>query len=122
MHRVLAMAASADNEVVNSMTTTIEVLQYTLKPGTGAAFHDVMKNQSVPLHRQCGVNILRFGNSLHDPDQYYLVRSFQNVSKMEEQLTQFYADPRWREGPRSAIINMICDSHRVVMPGESFAE
>lgn len=78
----LAMTTSADSEVVNSMTTAIELLQYTLKPGTGAAFHGIMKNQSVPLHRPCGVNIIRFGNSLHDPERYYLVRSFQNVSKM----------------------------------------
>ncbi|QNK33233.1 NIPSNAP family protein [Serratia sp. JUb9] len=104
------------------MATVIEVLQYTLKPGTGAAFHDIMENQSVPLHRQCGVNILRFGNSLHDPERYYLVRKFQSMSKMEEQLTQFYADLRWREGPRSVIINMIDDSHRVVIPGETFAD
>ncbi|AYU93360.1 MULTISPECIES: NIPSNAP family protein [Serratia] len=104
------------------MSTVIEILQYTLKLGTGVAFHDVMKNQSVPLHRKSGVNILRFGNSLHDPERYYLVRSFMNISKMEEQLAHFYADPRWREGPRSAIINMISDSHRVLIPGEPFAE
>ncbi|HBK4690265.1 NIPSNAP family protein [Serratia marcescens] len=100
------------------MTTVIEVLQYTLKPGTGAAFHDIMKEQSVPLHLKIGVKVLRFGNSLHDPDNYYLVRSFLNESEMESQLTQFYADARWREGPRSVIVNMISGSHRVVMPAE----
>ncbi|WP_261168811.1 NIPSNAP family protein [Serratia ficaria] len=101
------------------MSRVIEVLQYTLKPGSGAAFHDIMKNQSVPLHQKSGVNILRFGNSLHDPDSYYLVRSFLNSSEMESQLAQFYADACWREGPRGAIINMISESHRIVILGDS---
>jgi hypothetical protein len=97
------------------MPIVIEVLQYTLKPGTGAAFHAIMKKESIPLHKSCGLKVLRFGNSLHDNDKYYLVRAFQDVTHMEAELTQFYADSRWREGPRSDIINMICESHRVVM-------
>lgn len=89
------------------MPNVIEVLQYTLKPGTGDAFHSIMKCQSVPLHTSCGINVLRFGNSLHDNDNYYLVREFENLAKMEAVLAQFYADSRWREGPRSEIISMI---------------
>ena len=96
------------------MPNVIEVLQYTLKPGTGDAFHSIMKCQSVPLHTSCGINVLRFGNSLHDNDNYYLVREFENLAKMEAVLAQFYADSRWREGPRSEIISMIQESHRVV--------
>lgn len=100
------------------MKTVIEILQYTLKPGTGDAFHAVMKNQSIPLHNTCGLNVLRFGNSLDDNDKYYLIRTFQNESRMEAELAQFYADSRWREGPRSEIIGMISESHRVTMSGE----
>lgn len=100
------------------MPNVIEVLQYTLNPGTGDAFHSVMKCQSVPLHTSCGINVLRFGNSLHDNDNYYLVREFENLAKMEADLAQFYADSRWREGPRSEIISMIQESHRVVMSGD----
>lgn len=39
------------------MPSVIEVLQYTLKPGTGEAFHAVMKDQSIPLHESCGLNV-----------------------------------------------------------------
>jgi hypothetical protein len=100
------------------MTTVIEVLQYTLKSGTGAAFHSIMEEVSVPLHQQFGVKVLRFGNSLHEIDNYYLVRSFGSMSEMDSQLSRFYDDPRWKNGPREAIVNMISESHRVVFSGE----
>jgi hypothetical protein len=98
------------------MSAVIEVLQYTLKPGTGATFHTIMETQSVPFHQQAGVKVLRFGNSPHNTDCYYLVRSFQSVSEMDNQLKQFYDDQRWKKGPRAAIISMICESHRIVIP------
>lgn len=104
------------------MPSVIEVLQYTLKPGTGEAFHAVMKDQSIPLHESCGLNVKKFGNSLDNNDKYYLVRAFSDISQMETELAQFYADVRWREGPRSEIINMIIESHRVVMPDNGSIE
>ncbi|HCI9594406.1 MULTISPECIES: NIPSNAP family protein [Klebsiella] len=104
------------------MASVIEVLQYTLKPGTGEAFHAVMKEQSIPLHESCGLNVKRFGNSLDNKDKYYLVRAFSDISQMETELAQFYADVRWREGPRSKIINMIIESHRVVIPDNSLSD
>jgi hypothetical protein len=105
------------NETERRMLT-IEVLQYTLKPGTGAAFHTLMETQSIPLHQQCDVNVLKYGNSLHDTDKYYLVRSFRNISEMDKQLAHFYSNSRWKDGPRNAIVNLITDSHRVVMYGD----
>jgi len=98
------------------MEQVTEILQYTLKPGAGKAFHYIMEKQSAPLHKECGLNIRKFGNSMHDPDCYYLIRTFPSQEKMEEQLEKFYNDLRWRTGPRKAIIEMIATSHRVVIP------
>ncbi|WP_387466825.1 NIPSNAP family protein [Photorhabdus sp. RM323S] len=92
------------------MGAVIEVLQYILKPGMEITFYSVMENQSVPLHQQCGMRGLRFGNSLHDVDSYYLARTFQNMS---DQLKHFYDDLRWKKGPQAAIIEMTNDSHCV---------
>ncbi|WP_237391427.1 NIPSNAP family protein [Dryocola clanedunensis] len=96
----------------------IDVFQYRLKPGSGAAFHTLMTEQSVPLHQRSGLKILRHGNSLHDADCYYLVRAFSSESVMEESLNDFYGDPLWIEGPRNAILNLILESHRVVLPDD----
>ena len=59
------------------METVVEMLQYTLQPNSGAIFHSVMVDESIPLHHLLGVQVLAFGNSIHDADNYYLLRSKQ---------------------------------------------
>lgn len=99
------------------MPVVCEILQYTLKKGTGQQFHFVMQNESIPLHEECGLTVLAYGNSLDDPDKYFLIRKFPDTSIMEETLKTFYADRRWRNGPREAIVSMIEESHRVLLNG-----
>lgn len=100
---------------------TIEILQYTLRKGTGAAFHAIMQEISVPLHRRHGIDVVSFGNSLHDPDCYYLIRAFDSAKNMATVLNAFYASDDWRSGPREDIIRSIGTSIKTVMnlPSES---
>ncbi|MGO0559893.1 NIPSNAP family protein [Escherichia coli] len=100
---------------------TIEILQYTLRKGTGASFHAIMQEISVPLHRCHGIDVVSFGNSLHDPDCYYLIRAFDSAEKMATVLNAFYASDDWRSGPREDIIRSIGTSIKTVMnlPSES---
>ena len=100
---------------------TIEILQYTLRKGTGAAFHAIMQEISVPLYRQHRIDVVSFGNSLHDPDCYYLIRVFDNAESMAAVLDAFYASDDWRNGPRQDIIGSIETSKKTVMnlPTES---
>jgi hypothetical protein len=74
---------------------TVEILQYTLRKGTGTAFHTIMQEISVPLHQRHGIDVVSFGNSLHDPDCYYLIRAFDSA----ESMTTVYASAEWRNGP-----------------------
>ncbi|HGD7889058.1 TPA: NIPSNAP family protein [Escherichia coli] len=100
---------------------TIEILQYTLRKGTGASFHAIMQEISVPLHRCHGIDVVSFGNSLHDPDCYYLIRAFDSAEKMAAVLNAFYASDDWRSGPREDIIRSIGTRIKTVMnlPSES---
>ena len=100
---------------------TVEILQYTLRKGSGAAFHAIMREISVPLHQRYGIDVVSFGNSLHDPDCYYLIRTFDSPEKMAVVLDAFYASDDWRSGPREEIIHSIETSIRTVMnlPPES---
>ncbi len=61
---------------------TVEILQYTLRKGTGRAFHTIMLDSSVPLHQRHGIDVVRFGHSLHDPDCYCLIRAFSDQENM----------------------------------------
>ncbi|PQL05362.1 NIPSNAP family protein [Pantoea ananatis] len=97
------------------MPVVCEILQYTLKKGTGQQFHSVMQNESIPLHEECGLTVLAYGSSLDNPDKYYLIRRFPDTRAMDEALEAFYADGRWRNGPREAIVSMIEESHRVLL-------
>ena len=100
---------------------TVEILQYTLRKGSGAAFHAIMQEISVPLHRRHGIDVVSFGNSLHDPDCYYLIRAFDSAESMAMVLGSFYASADWRNGPRQDIVGSIETSMKTVisLPSES---
>lgn len=61
------------------MIKTVEILQYTLHKGTGDVFHSIMQEISAPLHQLHGIDVVSFGNSLHDPDCYYQIRAFDSA-------------------------------------------
>lgn len=93
----------------------IEILQYTLKMGTGEEFHQIMREISVPLHVHSGIDVVSYGNSLHDSDCYYLIRSFDNEESMTATLENFYSSSDWRNGPREDIISRIGKSMKSVL-------
>ncbi|MCG8282336.1 NIPSNAP family protein [Enterobacter kobei] len=61
------------------------------------------------------INMMPSGNSLHDPDCYYLIRAFDNAESMAMVLDSFYASADWRSGPREGIIRSIETSIKAVM-------
>jgi len=97
------------------MNRVVEILQYTLHQGSGADFHTMMREISVPLHRQHGIDVVAFANSLHDADSYCLIRAFDNLQHMAHVLDTFYASDDWRLGPRQEIINRIEVSLKTVL-------
>ncbi|MGO2370183.1 MAG: NIPSNAP family protein [Serratia sp. (in: enterobacteria)] len=94
---------------------TVEILLYSLQTGTGEAFHQIMHEISVPLHRTCGMDVVRYGQSLHDPDSYYLIRAYDNAEHLETSQSAFYASDAWRSGPRESIIALIASSIKSVI-------
>jgi hypothetical protein len=94
---------------------TVEILQYTLKSGTGHRFHQIMVEESSPLHRAAGMDIVAFGNSLHDSDSYYLIRAYDSLEHLESSQNSFYHSDVWRNGPRLSIIESIETSVKSVL-------
>jgi hypothetical protein len=89
------------------MQRVVEIRSYQLKPGSGPAFHALVANQSVPLHRAKNMDVVGHGQSLHDPDAYYLIRAYDSLEHLRTSQQAFYASPAWRNGPREAIIALI---------------
>jgi quinol monooxygenase YgiN len=97
------------------MMKTVELLQYTLKPGTGRDFHKIMVEQSIPLHREAGMDVVSFGNSQHDEDSYYLIRAYDDLEHLKSSQEEFYSSNAWRAGPRAAIVDRIQSSVKSVL-------
>ncbi|ORM67193.1 NIPSNAP family protein [Pantoea rwandensis] len=85
----------------------VEILQYQLKTGTGVTFDHIMRDISVPLHLEQGIEVVTYGCSRHDSDSYFLLRAFENEEVMQSVLDEFYASEAWRSGPRKAILERI---------------
>ncbi|MBS0834158.1 NIPSNAP family protein [Enterobacter hormaechei] len=73
------------------------------------------------MHQRHGIDIVSFGNSLHDPDCYYPIRVFDSAESMAMVLGSFYASADWRNGPRQDIVGSIETSMKTVisLPSES---
>lgn len=98
------------------MSQIIEILLYKLKPGTGRAFYEIMQSISVPLHKRNGIDVVWHGQSMHDPDDYGLIRAFADMPALEAAQSALYASQAWRAGPREAIISRIVTATRIVIP------
>lgn len=98
------------------MARVIEIMLYTLKPGTGQEFFEIMRRESVPLHRRVGIDIVWHGQSMHSKDGYGLIRAFADMATLEAQLAKFYASEAWQTGPRAAIMERIETTTKIVVP------
>jgi hypothetical protein len=71
----------------------LEIRTYRLKAGREEGFHRVVAEQSVPLLRRFGIDVVRFGPSEQSEDgfvDYVLVRAFESHEARDEQEARFY--------------------------------
>jgi hypothetical protein len=67
----------------------------------------LVAQQSVPLQRAAGIDVVAYGPSLHDADSYFLIRAFDSMEHLQRSQDSFYASPAWRQGPRESIVALI---------------
>jgi hypothetical protein len=89
------------------MQRLVEIRSYKLRPGSGAKFHDLVVAKSMPLLRACGMEVVAFGQSVHNEDAYFLVRTYDNLDHRRSSQEAFYSSEAWRDGPRQAIVELI---------------
>ncbi|HEV3241048.1 MAG TPA: NIPSNAP family protein [Casimicrobiaceae bacterium] len=97
------------------MQRLIEVRSYKLKPGSGAKFHDLVVTQSMPLLDKFGTEVVAFGQSVHDPDAYFLVRAYDSLDHRRQSQEAFYSSDAWRNGPRQSIVELIDTDWDIVL-------
>ena len=89
------------------MNQIVEIRSYNLKPGTCAAYHQIMLERAYPLLQRWNMDVVAFGPSPHDENSYYLIRAFANLDDLNRQEDAFYGSEEWRQGPREAILALI---------------
>lgn len=99
-----------ENKIENRRNTAIHL---TKRQRRRFSRHNA-ENQCSPDQRH-GIDVVSFGNSLHDPDCYYLIRAFDSAESMATVLNAFYASDDWRSGPREDIFGSIETSIKTVM-------
>jgi NIPSNAP len=85
----------------------LEIRTYRLLPNTRGEYHRLFVEEAAPLLAAHGIDVVRFGPSLDDPDGYVLLRSFADLADRERREEAFYSSPEWRDGPRAAVIEKI---------------
>lgn len=98
------------------MTGVVEIRTYKLKPGSGAAFHRIVVEESLPMLERWGVEVVAFGPSLDDEDSYVLIRAYPSLEERQRSQDAFYGSDEWRNGPREAIVSRIESDFSVVLP------
>ncbi len=91
------------------MDRIVEIRTYTLKPGSAEQFHRIMQEQSLPLLRAAGTDVVAARPSMHAPDSYLLIRAYQSLAQRGRSQDDFYASAAWLQGPREAV--MACIEH-----------
>lgn len=105
-----------------SEQAVMDLRVYKLKPGFRDAFSERFNEQVGPMLKRHGIDVVRFGRSLVDPDSFCLVRSFRSAAEREHRLAEFYGSEEWMEQHDDAVMAMI-DSYNVCVlfrDGEPF--
>src|SRR4030095_603377 len=59
----------------HSMTRVVEIRSYRLKPDTQDEYDRLFREEALPLLQRAGVDVVRAGRLLDDPDGYHLIPS-----------------------------------------------
>lgn len=100
------------------MEKIIEIRSYNLKPGSGAAFHKLVKELSLPMLDKWKIEVVAYGPSKHSPDSYYLIRAFKSMDDRQQTEDAFYGSDEWKNGPREKILAHIENYTTVVLEAD----
>lgn len=53
------------------------------------------------------MDVVAYGNSLHDIDSYYLIRAYDSPEHLKIMQEKFYNSDEWLNGPRDTLIPSI---------------
>jgi NIPSNAP len=85
----------------------VEMRTYRVKPGMRARFLEVFQTKSVPAHAEIGMPILGPFLSVEDPDVFFFMRRFPDLSSREELKAKFYEGELWKRELEGLLMPML---------------
>jgi hypothetical protein len=85
----------------------VEMRTYKLKPGTRDRFLEIFRSQSMPEHQRLGMNIMGPFLSTEDPDVFFFMRGFPDLSSREPLKASFYEGELWKRNLEHVLMPMI---------------
>jgi hypothetical protein len=100
-------------------TGIVEIRSYNLKPGTSERFRRLFLDEAFPMLQRANIDVVAYGPSLHDPDSWFLIRSFKSVEDRQASEDAFYGSKEWIDGPREAVLDCIESYTTVVIEADA---
>ncbi|HWR17933.1 MAG TPA: NIPSNAP family protein [Terriglobales bacterium] len=92
----------------------IEMRTYKTKSGKRAEFLDVFRTKSRPAHDEIGMKILGPFLSVEDPDVFFFMRGFPDLSSREPMKAKFYEGELWKNELEQVLMPML-EKYEVVL-------
>jgi len=92
----------------------IEMRTYRTKPGKRAEFLEIFRSRSIPAHAEIGMKILGPFSSVEDPDVFFFMRGFPDITSREPMKAKFYEGALWK-GELEGILLPMLDKYDVVL-------
>src|SRR5438552_13951769 len=86
---------------------SIEMRTYKTKPGKRSQFLEIFRSKSIPAHTEIGMKILGPFLSLEDPDIFFWLRGFPDVSSREPMNAKFYEGELWKCELENILLPML---------------
>jgi len=95
--------------------TLLEMRLFTVRPGTREEFRRISHEETIPLMRSLGIDVLAYGPASNNDDLYYLLRAFCSEKQRTEQVRVLYASSAWERDFDAPVLGMIEDYRIAVM-------
>lgn len=92
----------------------IEMRTYKTKPGMRSQFLDLFRSKSMPAHAEIGMKILGPFLSVEDPDAFFWMRGFPDLSSRDPMKAKFYEGELWK-GELEKILLPMLEKYEVVL-------
>jgi len=85
----------------------IEMRTYKTKPGMRSQFLEIFRSKSIPAHKEIGMRILGPFLSVEDPDTFFFMRGFPDISSIEPMKAKFYEGELWKRELENVLMPML---------------